>query len=229
MGLAQCTNKPASNITIKMQPRTLLVAYPAMLVGILLFLHGFLLNKVELETRSACSDHPTRHPCWTPPHVDRVVWIIIDALRYDFAMADAPGAPTSPHAGRLAAFRDILHDAVRSTDTTTLWSSHNWAGPPHRALMQLLSFDFVPTHQPPQCSGSKAWSRCAYIGFTVFLPMMLQNAWHTLVHWHTLVYWHTLAYCHRVGYRPFSTCHRALPAAPCSRTLCCTSWAMQRW
>lgn len=99
---------------VHLHPRTILLAYPAMLIGILLFLHGFLLNKVELDTRSTCSDHPSPHPCWTPTHVNRVVWIIIDALRYDFAITNTPGVP-GPYAGRLAAMQDILNDAVRSS------------------------------------------------------------------------------------------------------------------
>ena len=39
--------------------RPLLLAYAAILLGALLFMHGFLLNKVELDTRSRCADYPT--------------------------------------------------------------------------------------------------------------------------------------------------------------------------
>lgn len=105
-------------ITIKPSSRqklVMLTPYIFMLVGILCFMHGFLLCKVELDTRSTCQDiaPPATAPtnsCWTPPHITRVVWIIIDALRYDFAVA--PLGATGGYAGRLSVYRDVLQEAV---------------------------------------------------------------------------------------------------------------------
>ncbi|KAI3736037.1 hypothetical protein L6452_15569 [Arctium lappa] len=68
-------------------------------VAILLFTSGFLLTRTELPHYSHCSDVsqspcglPDRSPqsdhdgatCWTKPAVDRLVIIVLDALRFDF-------------------------------------------------------------------------------------------------------------------------------------------------
>nr|GEW32341.1 GPI ethanolamine phosphate transferase 3 [Tanacetum cinerariifolium] len=59
--------------------------------AILLFTSGFLLTRTELPYLSHCSD-ASQSPCadhqnvtcWTKPAVDRVVIIVLDALRFDF-------------------------------------------------------------------------------------------------------------------------------------------------
>ncbi|KAK4713257.1 hypothetical protein R3W88_019164 [Solanum pinnatisectum] len=68
-------------------------------LAILIFTRGFLLTRTELSQYSHCSDiqqSPCFSPpqedqmvnhskgCWTKPAVDRIVIIILDALRYDF-------------------------------------------------------------------------------------------------------------------------------------------------
>ncbi|GAB4825654.1 hypothetical protein Ancab_008528 [Ancistrocladus abbreviatus] len=66
-------------------------------VAIFLFTRGFLLTRTELPHFSNCSDvsqSPCSHSsqfnarsnqtCWTKPAVDRVVVIVLDALRFDF-------------------------------------------------------------------------------------------------------------------------------------------------
>ncbi|KAJ0980514.1 hypothetical protein J5N97_008769 [Dioscorea zingiberensis] len=74
-------------------------------LAIFLYTRGFLLTRTELSSFSHCSDaSPCSHPlnstshsdpfrgrdrdhdqrCWTRPAVDRVVIIVLDALRYDF-------------------------------------------------------------------------------------------------------------------------------------------------
>ncbi len=94
--------------------KKLLIPYAFILIGVLLFVHGFLLSKVELDTRSTCGDisppPAATNSCWTPPHIARVVWIIIDALRYDFAAA--PDGTSEPYLGRLSVYRDVLQHAV---------------------------------------------------------------------------------------------------------------------
>ncbi|KAL8258655.1 hypothetical protein R6Q59_026608 [Mikania micrantha] len=59
-------------------------------VAILFFTSGFLLTRTELPYHSHCSD-VSRSPCglqnltcWTKPAVDRIVIIVLDALRFDF-------------------------------------------------------------------------------------------------------------------------------------------------
>ncbi|KAG2713259.1 hypothetical protein I3760_04G168800 [Carya illinoinensis] len=70
-------------------------------VAILIFTRGFLLTRTELPFYSHCSDlsqspcfstsssssstsSPNSSRCWTKPVIDRVVIIILDALRFDF-------------------------------------------------------------------------------------------------------------------------------------------------
>lgn len=53
-------------------------------ISLLLFQHGFLLKRVELMSRSSCSDVASHNACWFPAQYQRVVIILIDALRYDF-------------------------------------------------------------------------------------------------------------------------------------------------
>ncbi|CAN1345017.1 GPI ethanolamine phosphate transferase 3 [Linum perenne] len=61
-------------------------------LAILIFTKGFLLTRTELPYYSSCSDvsespcfsNPEDQHCWSKPAVDRVVIIILDALRFDF-------------------------------------------------------------------------------------------------------------------------------------------------
>ena len=69
-------------------------AWVVQVVCIVLFLHGFFLTRLELPLESECSDPPALRPnvqgmapvtCWFRPRYDRVIIIVIDALRLDFA------------------------------------------------------------------------------------------------------------------------------------------------
>ncbi|KAI1942479.1 mannose-ethanolamine phosphotransferase gpi13 [Ophidiomyces ophidiicola] len=71
------------------------------LVGIFFFTKGFLLTRLVLDTKSECSalpfatsDHPSirssEKGCWHPKSFDKAVIVIIDALRYDFAVPFHP-------------------------------------------------------------------------------------------------------------------------------------------
>lgn len=53
-------------------------------ISLLLFQHGFLLKRVELLSRSLCSDIASVDACWFPAQYKRVIIVIVDALRYDF-------------------------------------------------------------------------------------------------------------------------------------------------
>ena len=97
----------------------LLASAALALAGILLFTRGFLLTRLELPAASACADaaHLPRHPsstspaCWAPAHYDRLVLLIIDAWRYDFAAPAPPAAcaaPHAPHCNRMPAIRRLL-------------------------------------------------------------------------------------------------------------------------
>lgn len=58
------------------------------LIAILLFTRGFLLTRTELPYYSHCSDvshspcFSNNGSCWTKPSINRLVIIVLDALRY---------------------------------------------------------------------------------------------------------------------------------------------------
>lgn len=70
-------------------------------LAILIFTRGFLLTRTELPFHSTCSDaslspcllssphHNQPNKCWTKPVVDRVIIIVLDALRIDFLAPSA--------------------------------------------------------------------------------------------------------------------------------------------
>ena len=84
---------------------TLLVL--AQLSAVLIFLWGFLLAKVELLDRSVATCFPDDSPAF-----DKVVWVVIDGLRFDFA---AEGAINCSQRSALAlhTLRDLLCELVR--------------------------------------------------------------------------------------------------------------------
>jgi phosphatidylinositol glycan class O len=64
------------------------------ILGLYLFTNGFLLTRLVLSDESKCEELPIPSPykssvsngCWHPKTFDKVVLIIIDALRYDFTV-----------------------------------------------------------------------------------------------------------------------------------------------
>ena len=85
-------------------------------IAILIFTRGFLLTRTELPFHSTCSDaslspclsnnhsnsNHNQTKCWTKPVVDRVVIIVLDALRIDFLAPSAffPGLVNESHTKR---------------------------------------------------------------------------------------------------------------------------------
>ena len=96
--------------------------------GILLFCKGFLLKRIEIHERSQChppdqssvlhhhesfASGPTNtHGCSAyPPRFKRVIWLLIDAFRYDFAVYDSSLDPSPPHyRNKLPVIRDLLQE-----------------------------------------------------------------------------------------------------------------------
>ncbi|XP_040819160.1 GPI ethanolamine phosphate transferase 3 isoform X3 [Ochotona curzoniae] len=90
--------------------------------GIALFTSGFLLTRLELTNRSSCQEPPGPGPlsgehlgkpgtCWIAPRFSRVVLVLIDALRFDFAQPQR--LPTSveppvPFLGKLGSLQRLL-------------------------------------------------------------------------------------------------------------------------
>uniref|UniRef100_A0A6I8N613 GPI ethanolamine phosphate transferase 3, catalytic subunit n=1 Tax=Ornithorhynchus anatinus TaxID=9258 RepID=A0A6I8N613_ORNAN len=86
--------------------------------GIGLFTSGFLLTRVELTNRSRCRERPGPGPrgggagvpgaCWTAPRFARVLLVVIDALRFDFAQSRPGLRDPRPFQNRLGSLRQLL-------------------------------------------------------------------------------------------------------------------------
>lgn len=92
--------------------------------GIALFTSGFLLTRLELTNHSSCQElpGPGSQPwgsqgkpgaCWMASRFSRVVLVLIDALRFDFAQpqpSHGPGEPpvSLPFLGKLDSLQRIL-------------------------------------------------------------------------------------------------------------------------
>ncbi len=135
--------------------KTCLIATCALqIVALSLFLHGYLLSRVELPNISTCgvSAHAGhRQACLAGREYDRLVWIVVDALRFDF-VAPRASVPHSActqdgiacqHTGRMsypqelasihvstrlrkpsiAGFRTLLPSSVSSKQAVMAWRS----------------------------------------------------------------------------------------------------------
>ncbi|XP_047170139.1 GPI ethanolamine phosphate transferase 3-like isoform X2 [Vigna umbellata] len=106
------------------------------LVAILLFTAGFLLTRTELPYHSHCSDvssspcfSSNNGSCWTKPAVNRLVLIVLDALRFDFVVPSTFFAESKPWMDKLpvlknaAATRPLsarIFKAIADPPTTSL-------------------------------------------------------------------------------------------------------------
>ncbi|KAJ3161642.1 mannose-ethanolamine phosphotransferase gpi13 [Geranomyces michiganensis] len=107
----------------------LMVGTLLQLAGLYLFGSGFLLTRLELNDRSTCESYPgrdanevvnARNGCWHEPRYKRAVFVVLDALRFDFAKYDEKLAAESKLKGtnasvpyyinKLPVFRDVLRD-----------------------------------------------------------------------------------------------------------------------
>ena len=121
-------SKRTANIEHRQLFYQLLVLLGLHTAAIALFARGFLLTRVELQRFSACSDlgnstlaalaPPTNGPgsssagCWGRQHFDKAVIIIIDALRYDFAV------PPDGSSGSIPILQQLAGEAVAALDMT---------------------------------------------------------------------------------------------------------------
>ncbi|RKO93104.1 hypothetical protein BDK51DRAFT_19374 [Blyttiomyces helicus] len=123
--------------------------------GLVLFSNGFLLTRVELPARNNCSSYlpsPSRSgapppTCWHKPRFRRAALILIDALRFDFAVYNetlAAGDPALvPHyRNKLPIINTVLRD---SPDHGLLFRVR--ADPPTTTLQRLkaLTTGTLPT------------------------------------------------------------------------------------
>lgn len=125
-------------------------------LAILLFTRGFLLTRSELSEYSQCDDvyqSPCFSPpkndnqtkdgsCWTKPAVDRLVIIVLDALRFDFAAPSTFFPEKKPWMDKL----QILHE-VASQNLSSSRIFKAIADPPTTSLQRLkgLTTGGLPT------------------------------------------------------------------------------------
>ncbi|XP_062064007.1 GPI ethanolamine phosphate transferase 3 isoform X10 [Lepus europaeus] len=89
--------------------------------GIALFTSGFLLTRLELTNHSSCQEPPgpgslpwghrgQPGACWMAARFSRVVLVLIDALRFDFAQPQRSAEPPAslPFLGKLGSLQKIL-------------------------------------------------------------------------------------------------------------------------
>ncbi|KAH6604314.1 phosphoethanolamine transferase class o [Trichoderma cornu-damae] len=122
-------------------------------VGLWLFASGFLLARLVLEDKSSCAVPPVegltgsraaldvREGCWHPKQFDRAVVILIDALRYDFTVAEDPETAQAFH----NAFPFLYDTAVKTPQNAVLRPFI--ADPPTTTLQRLkgLTTGTLPT------------------------------------------------------------------------------------
>ncbi|CAI8610891.1 unnamed protein product [Vicia faba] len=108
------------------------------LIAILLFTTGFLLTRTELPYHSHCSDVSTspcfpsssnNGSCWTKPSVNRIVIIVLDALRFDFVAPSTFFAEPKPWMDKLQVLKNMsssrpssarIFKAIADPPTTSL-------------------------------------------------------------------------------------------------------------
>ncbi|KAJ8769948.1 hypothetical protein K2173_009030 [Erythroxylum novogranatense] len=132
------------------------------LVALLIFIRGFLLTRTELPNSSHCSDvsqspcffSPTTTTstsssssnsgdgCWTKPAIDRLVIIILDALRFDFVAPSTFFQEKKPWMDRLTVLQNLA-----STNGSSARIFKAIADPPTTSLQRLkgLTTGGLPT------------------------------------------------------------------------------------
>lgn len=119
-------------------------------VGLWLFTRGFLLTRLVLEDKSQCARPPVDSElaslavdggCWHPKTFERAVVVVIDALRYDFAVPE--------HAPRARQFHNalpFLHDTAAASPRQAFLRPFI-ADPPTTTLQRLkgLTTGTLPT------------------------------------------------------------------------------------
>ena len=92
-------------------------------VGILFFTRGFLLKRLVIDEYSDCSENVSYYlsdqqqssnieGCWLKKKHAKAVIIIIDALRYDFALYNTSAGEQDalPYQNKLSVIRDVLEN-----------------------------------------------------------------------------------------------------------------------
>lgn len=106
------------------------------LAGIYLFTNGFLLTRLALSEFNNCTT------CTIPPTHKRVVFLVIDALRFDFITANPPDPPSPFHHNVLTLPRELTAAKPRNS---FIFNAH--ADPPTTTLQRIkgLTTGSLPT------------------------------------------------------------------------------------
>lgn len=109
--------------------------------GILIFTKGFLLNRLDVEQNNTCivqhggdlSNINTPNACM-PPRYKKAVFVVIDALRYDFASFNdsVPKGEELPFQNKLPIFNELL---VQKPQQSRLYRF--WADPPTTTMQRI--------------------------------------------------------------------------------------------
>ena len=111
-------------------------------LGIYYFQKGFLLSRSVVPLNSSCEEKPIvlnntspkEFKCWFPPVYKKIVIIIIDALRFDFA-AKIPEDKEQSYHNRLTTIANLLRN---KKNNSRLY--HFWADPPTTTLQRLKGY-----------------------------------------------------------------------------------------
>jgi len=98
--------------------QTIVIIIAFHLVGLLLFFKGYLLNRTAIPTYASCSAKAsTQNNCTCTGYqrkFERVLWVIIDALRHDFTVYDEKLDPVPLYRNKLPYIRDLLRDQPKN-------------------------------------------------------------------------------------------------------------------
>ncbi|KAG5463788.1 MAG: alkaline-phosphatase-like protein, partial [Olpidium bornovanus] len=152
VGLAAERARDANSHSLSAPARLLAWVALLYLAGLYFFTSGFLLTRLRLENASSCAAVPgpgyanrsEAEPaaggggaaeCWYPARFKKVVVLLIDALRFDFAAYDDGGAPAS--AERYRNRLKTLHRKLREEPYNSLLFQ-SIADPPTTTLQRLM-------------------------------------------------------------------------------------------
>lgn len=110
------------------------------LAGLYLFTSGFLLTRLSLSQTNSCSQNLTE--CTIPATQPRLVFLVIDALRFDF-ISPSPPLPTSPYHHNVLTLPQEL--TAKFPDRSFIFNAH--ADPPTTTLQRIkgLTTGSLPT------------------------------------------------------------------------------------
>ena len=114
-------------------------------MGVLLFYKGFLLKRVVIPEYSRCEHNHTETPVSCnayPQQFTRVVWLLFDAWRYDFATYDETLDPVPVYRNKMPFIRELLRDSPQNAKLFRFI-----ADPPTATMQRLkaLSTGSLPT------------------------------------------------------------------------------------